>query len=78
MSRCGIAAKIGVSASTVSREIAKNSAFGTYKSVGAHEISLHRRSVASKIPKKMKGELEALVLKGLVDDCGIRIKFPVA
>ncbi|MDR2794271.1 MAG: helix-turn-helix domain-containing protein, partial [Holosporaceae bacterium] len=31
MSRRGIAAKIGVSASTVSREIAKNSAFGAYK-----------------------------------------------
>jgi IS30 family transposase len=68
MSRRSIAEKTGMSASTISREIARNSASVGYKSETAQEISLCRRSSASGIPKKMNGALKVLVLSGLMED----------
>ena len=65
MSQRKIAQELGVNAATVCREIARNSDGNGYKSDVAQKKSQERRSCASKIPKKMKGELEALILIGL-------------
>jgi IS30 family transposase len=63
-----IAAETGLNQSSVSREIARNSSGYRYDFKLANEKSFERRSSASKIPKKMKGELEALVLSRLSED----------
>jgi IS30 family transposase len=68
MSQRAIGKKIGVSASTICREIARNSGVGGYNFAEADDGAAHRRSSASKIPKKAKGELEALVLRRLEYD----------
>lgn len=63
-----IAEKTGMSASTICREIARNSAKNGYKFKQADEKSSKRRSAASHVPKKMKGELKSLVLRCLEED----------
>jgi DHA1 family bicyclomycin/chloramphenicol resistance-like MFS transporter len=68
MSRRGIAEKTGVNASTISREIARNSVSGVYKSGSAQEISSRRRSAACSAPKKLKGGTKTLVLERLKKD----------
>jgi IS30 family transposase len=60
--------ELGVSESTVSREISRNSAKNCYKFDVADEKSVERRSSARKIPRKMNGALEALVLRRLTYD----------
>ncbi|MDR2067492.1 MAG: helix-turn-helix domain-containing protein, partial [Holosporaceae bacterium] len=50
-----IALEIGVSQSSISREIVRNSRSYRYDFRFAHEESVKRRSCASEIPKKMKG-----------------------
>jgi IS30 family transposase len=57
--------RVGLHASTISREIARNSEDYGYNFAVADENSKKRRTAASKIPKKMKGRLEELVLKRL-------------
>jgi IS30 family transposase len=68
LSQRKIAEELGVSASTICREIAKNSEEIGYKFKTADEKSSKRRSSASQIPKKLKGELKTLVLRGLEED----------
>jgi IS30 family transposase len=60
-----IALAIGVSQSSISREIARNSKSYRYDFRFAHGKSVECRSSASKIPKKMKGALESRVLNCL-------------
>jgi IS30 family transposase len=67
-SQNSIARELGVSKSTISREIARNSSSKWYIFTEAERRSAERRSSASKIPKKMKGELKALVLRRLALD----------
>jgi IS30 family transposase len=68
LSQRKIAEEIGVNASTICREIARNSDRFSYQFEEADEKSSKRRSAASQIPKKMKRELEVLVLSGLNED----------
>jgi IS30 family transposase len=63
-----IAQELGFNSSTISREFARNSAIGSYNFREADDNSKYRRSSASKIPKKMKGKLKALVLRRLAYD----------
>lgn len=63
-----IASAIGVSQSSVSREMSRNSDGYPYNFKNANEKSVGRRSSASKIPKKMKDVLEARVLSCLRQD----------
>jgi IS30 family transposase len=68
MSLREIGRRVGLHASTVCREIARNSNGYGYNCAVAHEYSGVRRSTASKIPKKMKGKLEELVRQRLEYD----------
>jgi IS30 family transposase len=63
-----IAEEVGVNQSSISREIARNSSDCGYKPELANEKSVERRSSASEIPKKMKGELKIRVLGCLLKD----------
>ena len=60
-----IAKRVGVHASTVCRELTRNSNLRGYNFILADEKARKRRSLASGIPKKMKGDLEKKVLTGL-------------
>jgi IS30 family transposase len=60
-----IGQKVGLHASTISRELARNSDSYGYNFAIADETSKERRSAASEIPKKMKGELKELVQQRL-------------
>jgi IS30 family transposase len=68
MSYRKIGERIGVNASTISRELARNSGSSGYNFAKADDSAVHRKSSASKIPKKMKGALEALIFNGLRED----------
>jgi IS30 family transposase len=68
MSQREIAKKLGMSAATICREIARNSDESGYKFNTADEKSSRRRSLASQIPKKLKDELKARVINHLEKD----------
>jgi IS30 family transposase len=63
-----IAQELGFNRATISREIARNSGIEGYNFKEADEISKRRKSSASEAPKKMKGDLKALVLRRLEYD----------
>jgi IS30 family transposase len=65
LSQRQIARKIGVNASTISLELSRNRKFEWYDHATANEKAKKRRSLASRIPKKIKGSLENQVLDGL-------------
>jgi IS30 family transposase len=54
--------------SSISREISRNSGEGRYVFKTAEKQAVRRRRSASRIPKKMKGALESLVLQCLEQD----------
>ncbi|MDR2067757.1 MAG: IS30 family transposase, partial [Holosporaceae bacterium] len=63
-----IAQELGLSESSLSREIFRNSIGYGYNFQEAHRKASERRSAASKVPRKMKGELKALIINRLEED----------
>jgi IS30 family transposase len=67
-SQRAIAEKVGISQSAVSREIARNSTGYRYSHSVADGKSVERRSGASKVPKKLKSNLELQIVEHINED----------
>ncbi|GHT97772.1 IS30 family transposase [Alphaproteobacteria bacterium] len=68
LSQRKIAQEIGVSQSTISREIARNSNGCEYSAPEADSASANRRSKAARVPKKLKGNLGLKIRKCIEKD----------
>jgi IS30 family transposase len=68
LSQREIAEKVGISQSAVSREIARNSMYYAYFAPGADEKAIRRRSLAARVPKKLKSNLELKIREYIEQD----------